>query len=75
MLVAIDCPSGWHVEDGDSAGVGLQPDMLISLTAPKRGARHFQGAHHYLGGRFVPPAIRVSIGACHLAVMVMTYGF
>lgn len=57
-LVAIDCPSGWHVEDGDATGDGLRPDMLISLTAPKRGARHFEGAHHYLGGRFVPPAIK-----------------
>ncbi|KAK9800858.1 hypothetical protein WJX73_000581 [Symbiochloris irregularis] len=58
VLVAIDCPSGWHVESGDAAGDGLRPDMLISLTAPKRGARHFDGAHHYLGGRFVPPAIK-----------------
>lgn len=58
VLVAIDCPSGWHVEDGDASGEGLRPDMLISLTAPKRGARHFDGAHHYLGGRFVPPAIK-----------------
>ena len=31
--------------------------MLISLTTPKIGARNFGGKHHYLGGRFVPPAI------------------
>jgi len=52
------CCSGWHVEDGDTAGDGLQPEMLISLTAPKRAARLFTGTH-YLGGRFVPPAIKV----------------
>ena len=34
--------------------------MLISLTAPKKGAKGFDGAHHYLGGRFVPPEIAVS---------------
>lgn len=33
---------------------GIQPDMLISLTAPKICAKHFKGRHHYLGGRFIP---------------------
>ena len=57
-LVAVDVPSGWHVEDGPREGVpNLQPDMLVSLTAPKLCARHFTGKHHYLGGRFVPPSI------------------
>jgi NAD(P)H-hydrate epimerase len=32
----------------------LQPDLLISLTAPKKCAKLFKGKHHYLGGRFVP---------------------
>ncbi|KAG7248591.1 hypothetical protein CRUP_003316 [Coryphaenoides rupestris] len=36
---------------------GLQPDMLISLTAPKKSAALFRGRYHYLGGRFVPPAL------------------
>lgn len=57
VLVSVDVPSGWDVETGDSSGAGLAPDMLVSLTAPKMCARSFQGAHHYLGGRFVPPAI------------------
>ncbi|KXZ43893.1 hypothetical protein GPECTOR_78g81 [Gonium pectorale] len=60
-IVSVDIPSGWHVEAGDSElapGSAMQPDMLVSLTAPKLCARHFKGAHHYLGGRFVPPAIR-----------------
>jgi len=38
----------------------LRPDMLVSLTAPKKGAQGFEGKFHYLGGRFVPPAIKVS---------------
>jgi hypothetical protein len=29
----------------------------VSLTAPKLAAKFFQGPHHFLGGRFVPPAI------------------
>lgn len=28
--------------------------MLVSLTAPKEGAKDFNGKHHYLGGRFIP---------------------
>ena len=36
---------------------GLQPDFLISLTAPKLCAKHFKGRYHYLGGRFVPKSL------------------
>ncbi|CAI0447939.1 unnamed protein product [Linum tenue] len=56
-VVSVDIPSGWHVEEGDVNGGGMKPDMLVSLTAPKLGAKNFSGAHHFLGGRFVPPAI------------------
>ena len=52
-IVSVDIPSGWDVEKGNAAGVGLNPDVLISLTAPKEGARGFKG-RHFLGGRFVP---------------------
>ena len=45
--------SGWDVEKPDPDG--LQPEVLISLTAPKLCAKHFKGRYHYLGGRFVPP--------------------
>lgn len=56
-IVSVDIPSGWDVEKGDVNGTGLRPDMLVSLTAPKLCAQRFEGAHHFLGGRFVPPAI------------------
>ncbi|KAK9829256.1 hypothetical protein WJX72_004821 [[Myrmecia] bisecta] len=56
-IVSIDIPSGWDVELGDVTGNGMRPDTLISLTAPKKAAQFFEGNHHYLGGRFVPPAI------------------
>lgn len=52
-IVSVDIPSGWDVEKGNEAGVGLNPDVLISLTAPKEGVRMFRG-QHLLGGRFVP---------------------
>lgn len=56
-VVSVDIPSGWDVEEGDKDGTGLKPDMLVSLTAPKLCAKQFKGPHHFLGGRFVPPAL------------------
>jgi len=53
-IVAVDIPSGWDVEKGMIKAESLQPDMLISLTAPKLGCRGFKGKFHYLGGRFIP---------------------
>ncbi|NXN93690.1 NNRE epimerase, partial [Rhinopomastus cyanomelas] len=55
-IASIDIPSGWDVEQGRADG--LQPDLLVSLTAPKKAARHFAGRYHFLGGRFVPPALQ-----------------
>ncbi|XP_072404999.1 NAD(P)H-hydrate epimerase [Chiloscyllium punctatum] len=54
-VASVDIPSGWDVEKGNPTGI--QPDLLISLTAPKKAAAHFHGRYHYLGGRFVPPAL------------------
>ena len=51
-IVSVDIPSGWDVEQGDVDGVGLNPDVLVSLTAPKSGVRAFTG-RHFLGGHFV----------------------
>ncbi|KYO41808.1 NAD(P)H-hydrate epimerase [Alligator mississippiensis] len=59
-IASIDIPSGWDVEKGNPDG--LQPDMLISLTAPKAAARHFTGRYHFLGGRFVPAALERKYG-------------
>jgi len=55
-IVSVDIPSGWDVEKGNAEGVGLNPDVLISLTAPKEGVREFKG-RHFLGGRFVTKAL------------------
>ena len=51
-IVSVDIPSGWDVEQGNESGRGINPDVLISLTAPKEGVRRFTG-RHFLGGRFV----------------------
>ncbi|KAI1713469.1 NAD(P)H-hydrate epimerase [Ditylenchus destructor] len=59
-IISIDIPSGWDVEDGppaDESVPTLKPDAIISLTAPKLCAKHFQGRAHFLGGRFVPPSL------------------
>ena len=42
------------MEKGDVNGIGLNPDLLISLTAPKLCAKQFKGRFHYLGLRMVP---------------------
>lgn len=56
-IASIDIPSGWDVEKGDSAGVGVkEPQLLVSLTAPKLATRSFR-KEHWLGGRFVPPSL------------------
>ena len=47
--------AGWDIEHGNPSG--LQPETLISLTAPKQCAVGFHGKHHLLGGRFVPDFI------------------
>lgn len=52
-IVSVDIPSGWDVELGNVEGVGLDSDVLVSLTAPKEGVKAFKG-RHFLGGRFVP---------------------
>ncbi|KAG6830576.1 hypothetical protein H0H92_016027 [Tricholoma furcatifolium] len=51
-IVSVDIPSGWDVEKGNVDGVGLNPDVLVSLTAPKEGVKAFTG-RHFLGGRFI----------------------
>ncbi|EMP31323.1 Apolipoprotein A-I-binding protein [Chelonia mydas] len=56
LIASIDIPSGWDVEKGNPDSI--QPDMLISLTAPKKAAQHFAGRYHFLGGRFVPMALQ-----------------
>lgn len=53
-ICSIDIPSGWNVEQGSPLNDGINPEILISLTAPKLCAKHFHGKYHYLGGRFVP---------------------
>ena len=51
-IVSVDIPSGWDVEAGNAGQLGLNPDVLISLTAPKLGVKAFRG-RHFLGGRFI----------------------
>jgi len=61
-LVSVDTPSGWDVETGPPAtGPVLRPQVLVSLTAPKKCAAFFIG-RHYVGGRFVPPFVAEKYG-------------
>uniref|UniRef100_A0AAY5KVI4 ApoA-I-binding protein 2 n=1 Tax=Esox lucius TaxID=8010 RepID=A0AAY5KVI4_ESOLU len=50
-IASVDMPSGWDVDQATSDGIN--PEVLISLMAPKRCATSFTGKH-YLAGRFLP---------------------
>ena len=51
-IVSIDIPSGWDVDDGNINST-FTPEVLISLTVPKKWALQYDRVH-YCGGRFVP---------------------
>ncbi len=36
-------PKGWDVDEGNKGGSGLEPQVLISLTAPKMCSKSFSG--------------------------------
>lgn len=55
-VCSVDIPSGWDVDTGANKNGFEQPEMLISLSAPKKAAADFKGVH-YLGGRFIPDSI------------------
>lgn len=56
-VVSVDMPSGWEIDGGKPKnGFALEPDVLVSLTAPKEGAKEFTG-RHFLGGRFVTRSV------------------
>jgi len=65
LLVSVDVPSSWNVDGGDmteeGSGKKFQPDVLISLTAPKLSAKQFTG-RHFVGGRFLPPGLAEKYG-------------
>lgn len=42
------------MEKGNVHGFGLNPDLLISLSAPKLCSKQFKGRYHYLGLRMIP---------------------
>ncbi|XP_018494572.1 NAD(P)H-hydrate epimerase [Galendromus occidentalis] len=54
-IVSVDVPSGWDVETGPHQD-SIKPDMVVSLTAPKKGMQNFHGKH-YLGGRYIPDSL------------------
>jgi len=59
-VTSVDAPSSWNIEDGPpSSGPGskFNPEVLVSLTAPKPLVRFFKG-RHFIGGRFVSPDIK-----------------
>lgn len=59
-IVSVDIPSSWNVDEGPSTSElasSFQPNVLVSLTAPKKGVASFAGEKHWLGGRFVDPTV------------------
>ena len=63
-VTAVDAPSSWNIGTGPpDAGPGksFQPEVLISLTAPKPLVKYFKG-RHFVGGRFLPPSVAEKYG-------------
>ncbi|WFD01262.1 NAD(P)H-hydrate epimerase [Malassezia yamatoensis] len=59
-VVSVDIPSSWNVDQGQSTSEiakQFNPNVLVSLTAPKSGSKAFSGEKHWLGGRFVDPTM------------------
>ncbi|WBW73538.1 NADHX epimerase [Schizosaccharomyces osmophilus] len=59
-VVSVDAPSSWEIDEGPQKEGPLKnfnPNVLISLTAPKPCCNFYKGKH-YLGGRFVSKAIK-----------------
>ena len=52
------------MEKGCPDGKSIQPETLISLTAPKLCAKLFTGKTHWLGGCFVPPDLAKKYELC-----------
>jgi NAD(P)H-hydrate epimerase len=59
-ILSVDIPSGWDVEKGNVTNLGINPHVLVSLSAPKPCSQYFTGLH-YLGGRFVPPKLAAEL--------------
>ncbi|CAI2375987.1 unnamed protein product [Moneuplotes crassus] len=54
-IVSVDVPSSWQCDEGNVNST-YTPDILISLTAPKKCSEGFSGVH-YIAGRFTPKFI------------------
>ena len=57
-VISVDVPCGWDLDQGGfvRAGTRLEPDVLVSLTAPKECARGFEG-RHFVAGRYLSAAL------------------
>uniref|UniRef100_A0A8D8VKW1 NAD(P)H-hydrate epimerase n=1 Tax=Cacopsylla melanoneura TaxID=428564 RepID=A0A8D8VKW1_9HEMI len=56
-IVSIDLPSGWDTNIGNYEGYHINPELLVSLIAPKLGVVEFFGKYHYIAGNFLPPIL------------------
>jgi len=63
-VTSVDAPSSWDIESGppsEGPGAEFNPQVLVSLTAPKTLVKWFTG-RHFIGGRFVGPDIKEKYG-------------
>jgi NAD(P)H-hydrate epimerase len=52
-VTSVDAPSSWNIEEGppkEGPGAKFNPEVLVSLTAPKPLVKYFKG-RHFIGGR------------------------
>lgn len=62
IICSIDVPLGWDVDNGPiDEEINFDPQMLVSLSAPKPCSLKYHG-YHWLGGRFISPEIAKKYG-------------
>lgn len=72
-VLSIDLPSGWHPDRGNFHCKSFQPDVLVSIGAPKKSSFDIMG-FHYIGGRFLPERIIDKYG-CKFPAKLQYQGF
>lgn len=64
VIVSVDIPSGWDVDQGPITGGNINPSVLVSMTVPKPCSAYIDGTKtsHYVGGRFIPTVFAKKYG-------------
>jgi NAD(P)H-hydrate epimerase len=62
LVLSNDLPSGMNATTGDSPGVVIRADRILTLAAPKTGLRQVMGTALYLADIGIPPEVFGHLG-------------